>query len=168
MACNISSGISLDCRDSQGGVLYAYIANGPVDGFTETAGLISAITVGGSAPTFFKFEFPKQTASFTETVNASTENGTVFYTQELTMVFNKMEAAKRNQLQLLAQNQELLVIVKDGNGKFWTVGLERGAVLSAGTNTSGAAYGDRNGMELTLQGLEAAPSYEVSASVVGE
>jgi len=168
MSCNISNGISLDCRDSQGGVLYAYIANGPVDSFTETDGLISAITVGGVAPTFFKFEFPKQTASFTETVNASTENGTVFYTQELSMVFNKMEAAKRNQLQLLAQNQELLVVVKDGNGKFWSIGIERGAVLSAGTNTSGAAYGDRNGMELTLQGLEASPSYEVDATVVGE
>lgn len=168
MACNISSGISLDCRDSQGGVLYCYVANGPIDSFTETAGLVSAITVGGVAPTFYKFEFPKQTASFTETVNASTENGTVFYTQELSMVFNKMEAAKRNQLQLLAQNQELLVIVKDGNGKFWTCGLERGAVLSAGTNTSGTAYGDRNGMEMTLQGLEAAPSYEVDATVVGE
>jgi len=168
MSCNISNGISLDCRDSQGGVLYAYIANGPVDSFTETDGLISAITVGGVAPTFFKFEFPKQTASFTETVNASTENGTVFYTQELSMVFNKMEAAKRNQLQLLAQNQELLVVVKDGNGKFWSVGIERGAVLSAGTNTTGVEYGSRNGMELTLQGLEASPSYEVDATVVGE
>ena len=168
MACNISSGISLDCRDSQGGVLYAYIANGPVDGYTEAAGVISAITVGGVAPTFYKFEFPKQTASFTETVNASTENGTVFYTQELSMVFNKMTAEKRNQLTLMAQNQELLVIVKDGNNKFWTVGLERGAVLSAGTQTSGAAYGDRNGMELTLQGLEAQPTFEVDAAVVGE
>ena len=168
MSCNVSQGIGLDCRSSQGGVLYAYIANGPVDSFTETAGVISAITVGGVAPTFYKFELPKQTGSFTITANASTEAGTVFYTQELSMVFNKLTAEKRNQLQLMAQNQELLVIVKDGNGKFWTIGLERGAVLSAGSMVSGTSYGDANQMQVTLQGLEANPSFEVDATVVGE
>jgi len=168
MACNITSGIGLDCRDNQGGVLYAYIANGPVEGYTETAGVVDSITVGGGAPTFYKFEFTKQVASFTQTINASTENGTVFYTQELTMVHNKNTAELRNQLQLMAQNQELLVIFKDGNSKFWTVGLERGAVLTSGTTSTGVAYGDRNGAELVLQGLEAAPSYEVDPAVVGE
>lgn len=168
MSCNITSGIIRDCRDNQGGVLYAYIANGPVDGFTETAGLVTAMTVGGVAPTFYKFEFNKQVASFTETVNASTENGTVFYTQELTMVFSKMSAEKRNQLQLMAQNTELVVVYKDGNGKFFSCGLTRGAVLSTGSSTTGTSYGDLNGVTLTLQGLEPHPSYEVDATVVGE
>lgn len=169
MACDLTSGWTIDCKDSQGGIVKVFIANGPVDGFTETSGVLSAITVGGTAVApadFFEFEVPKQTSSLTETVNASTENGTVFYQQDLTLVFNKLDATKRNQILLMAQNENMLVVAKDGNGKYWSVGLERGASLTAGSLTSGTAYGDRNGGELTLTGLEAAPMFEVDSTIV--
>lgn len=169
MACDLTSGWTIDCKDSQGGIVKVFIANGPVDGFTETSGVLSAITVGGVAVApadFFEFEVPKQTSSLTETVNASTENGTVFYQQDLTLVFNKLEATKRNQILLMAQNENMLVVAKDGNGKYWSVGLERGASLTAGSLTSGTAYGDRNGGELTLTGLEAQPMFEVDSTIV--
>ena len=169
MACDLTSGWTIDCKDSQGGIVKVFIANGPVDGFTETSGVLSAITVGGVAVApadFFEFEVPKQTSSLTETVNASTENGTVFYQQDLTLVFNKLEATKRNQILLMAQNENMIVVAKDGNGKYWSVGLERGASLTAGSLTSGTAYGDRNGGELTLTGLEAQPMFEVDSTIV--
>ena len=169
MACDLTSGWTIDCKDSQGGIVKVFIANGPVDGFTETSGVLSAITVGGVAVApadFFEFEVPKQTSSLTETVNASTENGTVFYQQDLTLVFNKLEATKRNQILLMAQNENMIVVAKDGNGKYWSVGLERGASLTAGSLTSGTAYGDRNGGELTLTGLEAQPMFEVDSAIV--
>jgi hypothetical protein len=169
MACDLTSGWTIDCKDSQGGIVKVFIANGPVDGFTETSGVLSAITVGGTAVApadFFEFEVPKQTSSLTETVNASTENGTVFYQQDLTLVFNKLDATKRNQILLMAQNENMLVVAKDGNGKYWSVGLERGASLTAGSLTSGTAYGDRNGGELTLTGLEAQPMFEVDSTIV--
>ena len=69
MACDITQGFALDCNDSNGGIETIFIANGPVESITETAGLISAITVGGSALTpsdFFEFAVPRQTSSFTE------------------------------------------------------------------------------------------------------
>ena len=53
-----------------------------------------------------------------------------------------------------------------GLGKYWSVGLERGASLTAGSLTSGTSYGDRNGGELTLTGLEASPMFEVTGSIV--
>ena len=130
---------------------------------------MTAVTVGGTAlapSDFFTFEVPKQTSSLTETVNASTENGTVFYQQDLVLVFNKLEAAKRDQIALMAQNENMFVVAKDGNGKYWSVGLERGASLTAGSLTSGTSYGDRNGGELTLTGLEASPMFEVTGSIV--
>jgi len=169
MACDITSGWTIDCKDSQGGIVSIFIANGPVDGFTEASGVLSAVTVGGVAlapADFFEFEVPKQTSSLTETVNASTENGTVFYQQDLVLVFNKLEAAKRNQIALMAQNENMFVVAKDGNGKYWSVGLERGASLTAGSSASGTAYGDRNGGELTLTGLEASPMFEVDSAIV--
>jgi hypothetical protein len=169
MACDITQGFTLDCNDANGGLDKIFIANGPVESITESAGTITAITVGGSALTpsdFFEFEVPRQTSSFTETINVSNENGTVFYDQALTMVFNKMEASKRDQILLMAQNNEMVVVFKDNNAKYFSVGIERGAYMTAGTAVSGVAYGDRNGYELTISGMEASPSYEVTGSIV--
>ena len=169
MACDITSGFTLDCNDSNGGIEKIFIANGPVESITEAAGTISAITVGGSALTpsdFFAFEVPRQTSSFTETINVSNENGTVFYDQALTMVLNKMEAAKRDQILLLSQNNEMVVVFKDNNSKYFSVGIQRGAYMTAGTSVSGTAYGDRNGYELTFSGMEEQPAFEVTGSIV--
>ena len=170
MACsNLTAGFTLDCNDSNGGIDKIFIANGPVESITEAAGVVTAITVGSSALTpsdFFEFEVPRQTSSFTETINASQENGTVFYDQALTMVFNKMEATKRNQILLMAEATSMVVVFKDANGKYFSVGLERGAYTTAGTATSGTAYADRNGYEITISGTEAAPSYEITGSIV--
>jgi len=172
MSCSITSGITLGCKDSQGGIEYLYIADLPdYDTITtDVDGKIVSLDSGGTAVsiTFYKYNVPKQTSSFTESINASTENGTVFYQQDALMVFNKMEAVKRDQIKLLAQNPKLLVVVKDGNGKFWSCGVTRGAELTAGTSQTGLAYGDRNGGEITLTGLEPDPSYECLASFVGE
>ena len=169
MACDITSGFTLDCNDSNGGIEKIFIANGPVESITEASGTISAITVGGSALTpsdFFAFEVPRQTSSFTETINVSNENGTVFYDLALTMILNKMEAAKRDQILLLSQNNEMVVVFKDNNSKYFSVGIQRGAYMTAGTSVSGVAYGDRNGYELTFSGMEEQPAFEVTGSIV--
>ena len=172
MSCsNISAGFTLDCNDAQGGVDKVFIANGPVEGITESTGTVTAITVGGSALTpsdFFTFEMPRQTGSYTETVAVSQENGTVTYDQALTLVFNKMAAEKRNQLLLMAEATNMVVVFKtnDETPKYFSVGLERGAYVSAATVTSGTAYADRQGYEITISGLEAAPSYEITSTIV--
>lgn len=170
MACsNLTGGFTLDCNDANGGIDKIFIANGPVESITETAGTITAITVGGSAlvpADFFEFEVPRQTSSFTETINVSQENGTVFYDQALTMVFNKMEATKRDQILLMAQATNMVVVFKDNTGKYFSVGVERGAYMTAGTAVSGTAYADRNGYEITVSGAEASPSFEVTGSIV--
>ena len=170
MACsNLTGGFTLDCNDQNAGIDKIFIANGPVESITEAAGTITAITVGGSALTpsdFFEFEVPRQTSSFTETINVSQENGTVFYDQALTMVFNKMEASKRDQILLMAQATNMVVVFKDNNGRYFSVGVERGAYMTAGTAVTGTVYSDRNGYEITISGAEASPSYEVTGSIV--
>ena len=169
MACNITQGVTLDCVDQNGGIEKIFIANGPTESFTESAGTITAITVGGSALTpsdFFEFEVPRQTSSFTETINVSQENGTLFYDQALTMILNKRDAAIRDQILLLSQNNEMVVVFKDNNGKYWSVGVERNAYMTAGTSVSGVTYGDRSGIELTISAMETQPSFEVTGSIV--
>jgi hypothetical protein len=174
MACELTSGISsIDCRDNQGGIAYIYIASVVAQPatITETAGQVTGISYNGSAVTsrnFFKFAVNKQTSSFTETMTASSENGTVFFQQDVNVVFRKLESAKRDVIKLLASATDLLVVVKDNNGKLWSCGITRGAELSAGTGATGTAYGDLNGYNLTFTGYEIAPSYEVAPALVGE
>ena len=169
MSCNLTAGWTVGCSDSNGGVEAVFIANGKVEGFTESNGIVSAITVGGSPlvpADFFTFEVPKQTSLFEEELEASTENGTVMYTQNVTLVFNKLEAVKRNQILLMAQNEDLIVVVKDNNGKYWSVGLERGATVVSGTLSTGTSYADRNGGELTITGMEKLSAFEVEEAIL--
>ena len=172
MSCSITSGLTLGCKDSQGGLEYLYIADLPTYDTitTDVDGKIVSLDASGAPVTitFYKYEVPKQSSSFTETINADNTAGTVFYQQDALMVFNKMESVKRDQIKLLAQNPKLLVVIKDGNSKFWSVGVTRGAELTAGSVATGTAYGDRNGGEITLTGLEPDPSYECAAAFVGE
>jgi hypothetical protein len=170
MACsNLTAGFVNDCNDSNGGIEKIFLANGPVQSITETAGLITEITVDGAplVPSdFFVFETPRQTSSITETITPSQENGTVTYDQALTMVFNKMSAEKRNQILLMAEATNLVAVAKDGNGKYWSIGIERGAYMSAGTAVSGVSYADRNGYELTISGMEKQPMFEVKDTIL--
>jgi len=170
MACsNLTAGILDLCNDGFSGIQKIFLANGPVESFTETAGVVTAITVGGSPLTpadFFEFEVPRQTSTFNETITATQENGTLMFQQDITMVFNQMEASKRNSILLMAQATTMVAVALDGNGKYWSIGLEFGAYMASGTATSGQNYTDRNGYEITISGMEKSPSFEVTSTIV--
>ncbi len=170
MSCSaITSGVINGCSTNQGGLEAIFIANGPVESFTESNGTISAITVGGSAVTpsdFFKFEVPRQTSSFSETVTGDVSQGTVTYAQTAIMILNQMQASTRDQLQLIFEATNMIVVVKDSNGRYFTVGISRGAYGSTATVTSGVAFADRSGYEITIEGIEPKPSFEVDGAIV--
>jgi len=156
MSCLINDIIALDCINGLGGVKEMYVFAGDWNGVTvtETAGEVSGIAGTG---TFYQFYLPKDTASVTESINVSNANGTVFYQPELTAIFQKLDAAKRNQILLLAQNRDLRVVFVDNNNTSWLMGNVRGCVMSAGSGATGTAVGDLNGYTITLQGQEPAP-----------
>ena len=82
-------------------------------------------------------------SSLAETINNSLENGTLFYQQDLVMVFHKLDTAIRNQIKLLAQNRGIKVVVEDNNGSQFFLGEDfDGGYLSAGAAASGVAFGD--------------------------
>ena len=169
MACDITSGFTLGCRDNSGGIKNVYILSGSISTITEASeGLISAISGSG---TFYKFELTKNTGDITETPTPSLENGTVFYDQSLNVAFHKLQSSIRNQVKVLAQNPDLKIIVETNNGvetpytgRYFLVGRYRGATLSAGSATSGTAFGDANQYALTFQGLEPEPMDEIQSS----
>ena len=170
MACsNITAGVLNGCSSNNGGLDAIFIANGKVESITEAAGLVSAITVGGSAlvpADFFKFEIPRQTSSITETATGDISQGTVVYLQTAIMVLNQLQASTRDQLKLMFEATDMVVVALDNNGKYWSIGLERGAYGVTATTTSGVAYADRSGYEISIEGQESSPMFEITGSIV--
>ena len=169
MACNFSSNIALDCVDGAGSIVRAFIANGPASGYTESAGNVTAIEVGGVAlgpSDWFTWDVPRQTSGYSESANVSVENGTLFYQKDLSLFFNKMDATKRNELLLAAQNQDMIVAFEDANGTYWVFGLDKGAFTSSATAATGQTFDARNGYEIVLSSAELTPAFTVDSSIV--
>jgi len=172
MSCDITSGFTLGCRDNTGGIKALYILSGSISDInTATDGKIVGITGSGE---FYKFELFRQTSNYAEEITSTPENGTVFYNQTLNAVFFKMKQAVRNQVNVLAQNPNLKVIVQtnngtvDGSGAFFLMGQTNGAQLLSGTGQSGTAFGDLNGYNLTFSGQEPFPASEVEAGTTAD
>jgi len=172
MSCDITSGFTLGCRDNTGGIKAIYILSGSISDInTDANQKITGITGSGE---FYKFELFRQTSNYAEEITATPENGTIFYNQTLAAVFFKMKQAVRNQVNTLAQNPNLKVIVQtnngtiDGSGAFFLMGQTNGAQLLSGTSQTGTAFGDLNGYNLTFSGQEPFPASEVEAGTTAD
>lgn len=165
MACDITSGFALGCRDNTGGIKAIYILSGSVSSITDASNEISDINGTG---VFYQFDLQRGTSDFTETINGSTENQTVFYEATINAAFAKLQTSTRNQVKVLAQNPDLKIIVETNNDtaseKFIYVGRKNGAVLNAGQGQSGTALGDANGYTLTFTAQEPQPADFISGS----
>tara|TARA_R110000822_G_scaffold61319_6_gene151841 strand:- start:4342 stop:4881 length:540 start_codon:yes stop_codon:yes gene_type:complete len=170
MACDITAGFSLGCRDNAGGIKTLYILSGSVTTLTEVSGEITDIDGTGI---FYQFDLTRGTSDFTETINGSTENGTVFYESTVNAVFLKMQSSLRNQMKVLAQNPDLKLVVETNNAgtegdKFFYVGEVYGAQLNGGQGQTGTAIGDANGYTLTFTAQEPNPAIPISGSVLAD
>jgi len=157
MACDLTLGRKEPCKDVVGGIKNVYFVDyGDLGTVTLTDDEITNITGDSGALTCFKYEV-KGNSSLEQTVNASRENGTVFYEQTLNLTLKKLSKEDNKELKLLAYGRPH-VAVEDYNGNFMMVGLEHGADVSGGTIVTGAAMGDLSGYTLTLTGMETKPA----------
>lgn len=164
MACNLTAGIQLGCRDNTGGLKTLWITDYTnVTSITQSTG--DTITAISGTGTFYEFQLIRTSSQLTETVNASLENGTVFYQGEIVTYFNKLGQDKRNILKTLAQSQRLAIVAEDNNGQYFYLGQTYGCFISAGTSVTGKALGDANGYNLTFQYLEPNPMNQLSGSL---
>ena len=150
MACALTQGYSLDCRDSYGGVKSIYIME--IDNattITAAAGVVTAITKA-IGKKFYKYALVAHTAEGAEDYSLSREAGTSENTQSVKFPINKMSVAVRNELLLLGKNR-LLIVLLDENGTAWMYGKEYGLMLDKTSAKTGVALSDRNGYELELR-----------------
>lgn len=169
MACNQTlNGLARDCQPSMGGIVEAHAINREyIETITASEdGKITAIAIT-TAEKFKSFYFNRNTGSMTSNYTLDPATGVRFVTTDLALQFNRMETAKRVEMTALAQN-ELALIVKDANGKYWLLGKDEPVLATAGEGVTGTARGDRNGYGITLQDTSLEMPYEVDESIIAD
>lgn len=162
MGCNLTKGRNITCRDGIGGVKAIYIAqHDMLTSYTAASGEVTDFVMGASDP-IYKYLLKRGTASVTETVNTSSENGTVFYTHTCNVKLHNLTKEDQNEVKLLSQQRmiifaELNQLTSTGKNVVLAMGLDNGMELSAGTNASGAALGDMAGYDWTFEAMEPNP-----------
>ena len=170
MPCAITSGYTIDCRENIGGIqaiwlisnANLYDASGNTR-ITESSGTVTAMTKA-SGTRFYKFEVPRGTAVASTNMTGSMENGTIFFTHELTFPINSRTATVRNIITTLAKNR-LTFVTLEMDGVYRMYGAGYGLMMDSTTNSSGTAPGDRNGAELKFSSMEINDFLVVSSSV---
>ena len=156
------NGIAKDCSPNKGGVKRVYIANfeemkATVD---ESTGIATIQAVGGGK--FKKYEFPRGLASMISPATIDPSTGARYFTTDVSLFFNRMEATKRMEIMALFV-ADAMVVVEDENGTLWLPDYENPMVCSASENGTGTAVGDANRYGITLQVMSDALPYVVSS-----
>ena len=168
MACSLNTlaGIAGSCENSMCGIIEVYINHfDQVEEGTVTSDKISAITLKASGEKFHVYNFKRNTGSLTSTFTIDPANGVNFVTSDLTLVFAKQDTAKRIEISALALD-DLVVIVKDANGRFWYLGYDEPVQASAATAQTGTARTDGNSYNITLQDTSLKLPYEVDEAAI--
>lgn len=96
----------------------------------------------------------------TSTLTVDETAGTNYVTTEVSLVFTKMDTAKRIEVAGMAIGQ-LAVVVLDSNGHYWYVGYDDYVSSSAGTGQTGTAKSDSNAYNITLSADSESYPYEI-------
>ena len=172
MSCAITSGYTIACRESVGGVetiwlienSALYDASGNSRVTTDGSGTVTAITKN-TGKRFYKFEVPRGTANTGNGITSSIENGTFFFTHRVQFPINDRSASTRNIVTTLAKNR-LTFITKEGDGSYRMYGKEFGLQLETTEAGSGTALADRNGYLMTFSSQEREDFLIVNSGVI--
>jgi hypothetical protein len=152
MACDITLGRGISCKDQVGGLANIYYINhNDISGYTYTGDVIDTVTGGGTI-TGYKWEL-KGVSTFSEVFNSSRETGTSSVEQTLVLSLKTQSSVDHKEIKLMTHGRGRIVI-EDHNGNFRLMGLEHGAEVTTANASSGAAMNDGSGYEITLVATE--------------
>lgn len=168
MGCSVSlKGISSDCTSNKGGVKAVYLANkSDVTSIDLADDVITGITMTTEAK-FKKFEFRKDSATMTSTLTVGDNGGSNYVSTVLSMSFNRMEAAKRLEMNAMALG-ELVALVEDRNGTVFFLGYDEPVKASNGTGETGDARTSVNQYTAELTDESDLYPYTVAPDVIAK
>ena len=174
MACDITRGRLIDCKDSIGGLKAIYIcksynnnisavANINTTEMTE-AGFATWSGASGGATTVFKYDLVPNLSSMTVNVQSDNANGTTFFNQTLSITLQKIDHDMTNELRLIAYSRAQ-IFVQDENDNVFLLGLDGGCHVTGGTVVTGAAKGDLTGYTIEWAAEEKNALIQIPAAV---
>jgi hypothetical protein len=149
MACLITKGKLLGCKDQRGGIKNLYFANYEDYGYVIAAQVLTDL---GDLTEVFKYEVKATTNALTETGTSSEDNGTFLNAQSLAVTLPKLGADLQAQIQLICAGRPQ-VFVEDYNGNIMLIGATNGTMSNC-TKVSGGAGADLSGYTLTIAAEE--------------
>ena len=166
MACLITAGRVEPCKDSLAGLKNVYFINQDLQ-----LGSVIFYDPSGTPPfvntdnvwyvnfvnSIYKYELKSNENVYDQEIVSSSENGTTFFRQTLTIKLKKQDIATHNAVKTLAYAKPR-ILVENNEGQFFLVGMYRGCDLTAGSINNGGALGDFSGYSLTFQAEELLPS----------
>jgi len=162
MACNISLGRNLPCKDAVGGIQAVYFINYSNLAVTQSA---SDVVTGLGTVTAYKYEVKGANNNLQDNINSSRDNGTTFFEQVVNVQFSKLDASTNKELKLLAYGRPQM-IVHTYQGDAFLCGKNNGMELTAGSIQTGTALGDLYGYTATFTGQEQLYSQFITGSTV--
>ncbi len=172
MACNLTTGFELDCKDGVGGVKEVFLvalddviaADISFDTSTDEIETLPAMTI-------YRYELDKNLSSFTDTLTYE-DGGMVHFVQEVTVVLKGLTSAKRQELNKLVGRNRVVLFARLISGlseadKILAFGLQEGLDITSNESSSGVAKGDLQGYTITFSGdePESAPFLEPYTSL---
>ena len=164
MACTTLETILKGCDSNIGGITSILINDqdnvvGPI---VEAGYIITDF--GTLTDQFVPFEFRRNTGMYTEEAAIDLVNGSSYYTQTVTLIFHRREAAKSKAIKILGEGQrDLALVVGDANGKYWYF---PNAQLTAVAEGSGTAKADGSKYSITFVAEAENLAYEVDAAEI--
>lgn len=166
MACDISSGRLVDCKESLGGIKKILIGNyidmPSQSAWAQTDDVITAI----GTEEFWEFELRPELSSLTVNYQSDAASGTTFFEQVLSVTFQRLDSTDIADIRALCQGRPNIWIL-DNNAKCWLIGAEFGCNVSGGMLQTGVAYSDLTGFTIDFSAREQNPIWLATAGTVG-
>ena len=173
MACNITRGRLIDCKDAIGGLKAIYIAKSYSNNVSAvatinttemtTAGFATWSCCGGTVEVF-KYDLVPNLSSMTVNIQSDNANGTTFFNQTLSVTLQKIDHDMTNELRLMAYSRSQ-IFVQDENDNVFLLGIDGGCYVTGGTVITGAAKGDLTGYTIEWGAEEKNALIQIPAGV---
>ena len=153
-------GVAFDCNANLAGIRRVWITYSD-DASVEGAVNYSAVTLSGT--NWYEYSFAHNSSSLNSILTKDDANGTRYFTNTLTLVFNKLDAQKHLEAMALSA-EKLAALVEDNNGHIWFLGVDSyvsGVDEEVGT---GASADDRNGYNITIEGTSGYLPFEYTGA----
>ena len=134
MACDITHGRIEECKDSVSGLKAIYIIN--FDDLNEDNATFDTGTPGeedqlvtwtpASALSMYKYELKSTANALNTTINASRDNGTTFFGQELVVNLKRQDVVTHKQVKLLSYGRPR-IIARSMTDQFFLLGCALGS-----------------------------------------